>query len=356
MTRSPATSEVASGLRRWLAHSEPISRSGAYVAWYDADSGRQAFEYPEITGYALTHLAGQVSAEPDERDATAGASRWLVERWTSGDRSARADWDDDRCYYFDVAMQANGLLLAGSRLRLPDAVETACEMVVLLLEHIEQEGTLAAVALDTPSARTGWSTQGAAHMGKALQCILHAGAVDSELRERAMDAAAAISRHVVAQQQADGRFVTDPSDRATLLHPHLYAVEGLWCHAEATGDEGSLEAARAGAAWVWQHQLPTGGLPRLVSLGPDAEDGPEQLDATAQAVRVAALFDMDHAAAQRAADRLTDLAVSRDERGMALPYQPDSGQKHLNSWVALFAAQALALWARDRAISWKELV
>ena len=43
-------------IRRWLVR-RARSTSGAVYAWVDAATGAPAFEYPEITGYALTFCA-----------------------------------------------------------------------------------------------------------------------------------------------------------------------------------------------------------------------------------------------------------------------------------------------------------
>ena len=57
--------ELSAGLRRWLASGAIQPESGAFCAWREEESGTLAFEYPEITGYALTWLA----CRPDPTDA-----------------------------------------------------------------------------------------------------------------------------------------------------------------------------------------------------------------------------------------------------------------------------------------------
>src|SRR2546425_4589606 len=53
-----ALASLADGLRAWLCSGACLSPSGAFAAWVDHASGRRSFEYPEISGYALTYLAG----------------------------------------------------------------------------------------------------------------------------------------------------------------------------------------------------------------------------------------------------------------------------------------------------------
>jgi hypothetical protein len=345
---------MSASLRRWLSEGEIVSPSGAYYAWFDADTCNPAFEYPEITGYALTHLASQPDPTDAERRSAANAAHWLVERWRGGDRSARAGWDDGRVYYFDLAMEANGLLLAGSRFGINSAVDVGAEIVRVMVAEIAKTGYLPCLPEADGGARAGWSTQGVPHMGKALQSLLHARELLEDASSDLDEAIKRVVQQTLDNQQADGRFVTDPSDEMTMLHPHLYAVEGLWCHAEATGDRASGAAAKAGATWVWDHQLSTGGLPRCVRLDGVTEGVPEQHDLTAQAVRAAYLTETSVDQAARAADRLVDVATPR-ANAAALIYQPEAGQRHLNAWVSLFGAQALGI-AASLPIAWQELV
>jgi hypothetical protein len=353
---TPLMPAVIHSLRQWLAGPEAVGSDGAYVAWYDADVGEMAFTYPEITGYALTHLAALPDPTDAERARSIRAVEWLSARWRDGDHSARSGWDDDRTYFFDLAMQANGLLLSGVRLDLPDALDVAGDIVSALAEQVRRHGALPAIPPNGPSPRTGWSTQGVAHLAKGVQCLLHARVTIPDRVGTLDDVIPAVVAQALDVQRPDGRFVTDPADEVTMLHPHLYAVDGLWCHAQATGDQASARAAQAGAAWVWQHQLPSGGLPRHVPPAGPGVPGPEQLDLTAQAVRAAYLTGTHLAAAERAAERLTDLAVPRAAGSAALPYQPGSGRLHLNTWVTLFAGQALGLASGGHPVSWQELV
>lgn len=354
----PDMSVVAStrqALRRWLEAGEIVSPSGAYYAWYDLSSEEPSFEYPEITGYALTHLASQPDITAGERATAARAAAWLVSRWRDGDRSARSGWDDGRVYYFDLAMEANGLLLAGSRFDMPDASDIGREIVEALCAEVEGSGYLPALPGGFSGSRRGWSTEGVPHMGKALQCALHARVLFPGTGDALQELVDALVIQTVKHQDFDGRFVTDPSDEVTMLHPHLYAVEGLWCHAQATGSVTSAEAAAAGAAWVWAHQLPSGGLPRYVEVAAGGAQPPEQLDLTAQAVRAAFLTNTNESDAARAAQRLVELAVPRANGASALSYQPLSGDSHLNAWVTLFAVQALRV-ASGEPLAWQELV
>lgn len=324
-------------LRGWLCAGATQTDSGAFCAWVDAEDGQRSFEYPEITGYALTHLASLDDPTDPEIIAGLRAGSWLVARLGRGDFSARDGWDGGAVYNFDLAMICNGLLTFGRRYEVADFCEIGLMLARRLRDQTTATGELAPLPLGASSSRSAWSTDGRALMVKAAQCLLSAADLDpSQCFGEAADAVIRMAQHI---QQDDGRIVTHPADHETMCHPHLYAVEGLWVYGQSTGDSESLERARAGTEWVWRHQLDTGALPRYVDTN-TGERGPEQLDVTAQAVRAAAMtgLDMDDAI-EAAIGRLGDMVVAV-EGGAALPYQP-AGDRHLNVWVTLFGTQAL---------------
>src|ERR1700710_564213 len=78
---------------RWLGSGPIDSPTGAYFAWIEEGTRRAAFEYPEITGYALTYLMGRPEPSREELSRAARAADWLVDRLDRGDRSARDGWD-----------------------------------------------------------------------------------------------------------------------------------------------------------------------------------------------------------------------------------------------------------------------
>ena len=366
----PRALSLADGLRRWLSSARPQAPSGAYYAWIDAVTGRPSFAYPEITGYALTHLVGRADPTPAELDRAGAAARWLVERFARGDRSAHQGYDGGTVYSFDLAMIATGLMSAGTVLDAGPVRDLGLHLAADLQAEIERSGRLDSIAPGTaPSSRSAWSTRGRAHLLKAVQSLLWA---DRLGRPGALDAARTLVRSGSAAQKPDGRFVTHPDDVETMLHPHLYAVEGLWMFAAATGDAEALERAELGTRWALQQQLESGGLPRYVTTR-DGGVGPEQLDATAQALRAGTLLNICPARCSSVADRLRELAQGGlaqgdlaqgdlgqgdpaqigDGGGLVLPYQP--GSTHLNVWVTLFAAQASAV-VDGHVLGWQNLV
>ena len=352
-TSSP-TSSVADldtlrhALRGWLGSGPIDSPTGAYFAWIEEGTGRAAFEYPEITGYALTYLMGRPEPSREELSRAARAADWLVDRLDRGDRSARDGWDDGAHYTFDLGMIATGLLLFGDRCESERHLRMGLDLAACFRDEIEATGALAAIPAGSPAtARQGWSTEGEAHMLKLTQCLLLA---DRQELPGAMDAAVALVANGSVYQRDDGSFRTQPDAELTMLHPHVYALEGLWMYSQATGDPIALARVEAGLEWAWRTQLESGGFPRLIA---PASQAVEQGDVTTQTIRIAAALAARPEGFETALRRLADYARPAPG-GEALVYQPEADATHHNAWVTMFGAQALD-WAVG-AGDWETLV
>ena len=318
----------AEGLSRWIASGACQSSSGAFAAWVEMASGEKAYDYAEITGYALTHLAARAELSEDEVAVGRRAANWLVARVEQNRLAARDGWDGDAVYLFDLGMISAGLQSFGRRVGDDRYAATGVQLVDLLETELGAE--LGPVSSRGPrSDRTNWSTRGIVHLAKLAQAFLLGGR--EEPARRLIEAARAV-------QGPDGHMPTDPESTVTMLHPHLYGAEGLWMWGSATGDQDAIDRARANVQWVWTHQLQSGGLPRAFGR----PEPIEQLDVTSQAVRMALLLGVHTPAVDRAIERLLECARERDGK-LAMPYQPGSPDVHLNTWVTMFASQALAL-------------
>jgi hypothetical protein len=339
-----ALRETASGLRAWFCTGACQSLTGAFVAWVDFVTGRFAYDYAEITGYALTYLAHQGNLE-HELAVGHRAAEWLADRVHAGLLAAREGWDSDAVYLFDLGMIASGLLSFGRRTESERYVRAGRQLVDFLGEEVRSASIRPVSPRGPASSRSNWSTNGIAHLAKLVQAFMLAGRPEP---------AAVVVENVMALQLADGRMLTDPESSTTMLHPHMYAAEGLWMWGTAQQDEEALDRARTAVDWAWTHQLETGGLPRSVTGG--RPDVIEQCDLTAQAARLALALGKRPSGLDRALTRLAEAA--HECRGMlALPYHPGSREIHLNTWATMFGAQTLALAASPGAtLRWDELV
>jgi hypothetical protein len=359
--QSPGTSTTppetvratAAGLRAWICSGACQSDSGAFVAWVDRDTGRRSYEYPEITGYALTYLAGLPSLSEGAQTTGRRAADWLVARLQANNLAARDGWDNNAVYLFDLGMIATGLMAFGRRTASERYLDAGIGLTRLISEAAAAPALVAAVWRHGPgSERAGWSTRGIAHLAKLVQALLLVEQLGYPLDP---GVAARLIGAIKNRQGNDGRIQTDDDDRATvMLHPHLYAAEGLWIWGIAREDPDAVQCAGAALQWVLAHQLGRGGFPRAVTDG-DGTVSIEQADVTAQALRLAHLLGAQSPEIDRALARLVE-TTRADSTGLAVVYQPDKPPVHLNAWATIFAAQALALQTAARSISWDQLV
>ena len=350
--------ETALRLRRWIAEGGCQSPSGAFHAWRDASADHLAFPYPEITGYALTHFASLRNISRAERDAGNRAAQWLLDRLDTGNLAARDGWDADSEYVFDLAMIATGLMTFGQHTGNERLIRGGLDVTRLLQQQMSADDGLSALATHSQSnsQHQGWATEGLAHLAKVVQCLLIAN--DLGLADGA-DTARILIDCTLREQRLDGAFRTQMDESFTMLHPHHYAIEGLWIWGVRQRDQVALERARAGIAWSWQRQLENGGFPRRVSherLHADVPEFVEQSDVTAQAVRMAVALDYPVSGLKNAIRRLLEVSVEHTH-GRAVLYQPESSARHLNTWASLFAHQALSIAeAGPSSMKWNTLV
>ena len=344
--------EFKLGLRSWLA-SSAASPDGGFVAWIDRRTGRAAFEYPEITGYALTYLSGLGDLTDVEHDLGRRAGRWLLKRLANARTAPHERYGKGLEYSFDLAMISAGLQRFGALVDDDELVHAGRGVAARLVAEVTANGWLEPLTRTSATTnRSTWSTRGHAHLLKATQSLLLAdrGGVPG-----ARTAADAVVARGMADLQVGGRFRTHPHDAWTVVHPHLYAVEGLWVYATCTGDEVAAACAHEAAGWAWRQQAPSGGFRRCGVKNSEHAGGfgPEQGDATAQAVRAAALA-LPGADVSGALGWLRRSAVEVCG-GCAIAYQPGTALAHLNVWATMCAHQAVDTLA-GRKLGWDELV
>ena len=209
------TTSFADCLKRWITEGVSQGSNGAFHAWYDAHRGELAYEYPEITGYALTYLSNH------SEGITAGrrAADWLVNRIALNNLTA-GEKDRIAVYNFDLAMIATGLMSFGQDVHNNGYTTAGLYVMNLIREQIIARGHLLPLNPAYPSSprKSTWSTDGKAHLLKVVQCLLIAqelGAVGIE------EAVTCLMRSAGELQTSSGRFITHPTDTETFLHPHL---------------------------------------------------------------------------------------------------------------------------------------
>ncbi len=342
--------ELRRALKLWITSGVCQGNTGAFHAWRDAVTDTLSYEYPEISGYALTYLA-------NNRDITHigyCVADWLINRLAAGNISARIK-DGEAVYNFDLAMIAMGLLSWGLRTKIYRYISEGLNLVTFIQTQILSDGCLQALSPAYPSTSRSstWSTDGRSHLLKVVQCLLTA----YYLGLPQADTAASILIKSAQELQANtGRFITHAADTETNLHAALYAAEGLWIWGTAQNDADAIERSRRAVEWVWSHQLHNGGFPNVADHGCGGDSGIEQSDVLCQAIRLALLLKITPPGLALAIARVTEVSYKSRE-GTAILYRPTSDNLHQNTWATLFGIQAVEMITAERAsFSWRELV
>jgi hypothetical protein len=337
-----AAATTAQALRDWLLDGPAQMHTGpeaGAVAGTIELSGTAHYVYGEITGYYLHWLAtGAVDAANASRKARS-ALAWVVRRY-AGDElpptrihlvEAPDDWRNHVQFCFDLAMLVGGLAKAEAR----GLIEAPAALWLRLGTALAQfaDGTrITALPLGerTPLPRR-WSTSNGPFLAKAASRILLAPA-RAMLPTRVLQSAK-------ATLEAVGVSATEA--QIDMLHPSLYAIEGMIC-SDATP---AIIAARC--------------LERVLAFDPGDGQLPEapdsavpRSDVIAQALRLAVWLRahaVDGAPSDRAIETLVKALIARVRGDGSIAFRPDSAEPQINSWCAMFAQQALDWYSRWRA-------
>ncbi|HTR00173.1 MAG TPA: hypothetical protein VMH83_09295 [Candidatus Acidoferrum sp.] len=342
MNTVAAADHAIARLQHRLLHGPTQLRSGPHagaVAGGVTAAGVPLYIYGEITGYYLHWLA---SMSTDE--VTCGANARAAQRWL-GDyltlqpwpptrvhlASSEADWRNDCLFAFDLAMIAGGLGRAAARRLIEldaDAVRQLERLLLLFVDDGRLETVLSRAGTNPLPQR--WSTVGGPFTAKTASRVL---LLDRQfpLDTRLTDACHATLAHYAA---------VVPDFPGEMLHPTLYALEGLLLAPEADMEEVALALEPLLAL-----QTATGSLPE--TRGSDLLRN----DVTAQALRLAILLEHgldEHGRYENSIQRLaTALMVQVAEDG-TIGFAAGRNEVR-NTWCAMFADQALRLYAnRER--------
>ncbi len=366
--------------KSWLLHSgiqniggdTPVK--GGFNAWYNLDENNYFYTYSEITGYAITSLLYLYSLKKEELllDRAKSAAHWLVEKalHDSGAVKTRYYYDSknaDHNYSFQgnvVRSFDNGIVLSGlSNLYQFSSQEdyylVSKKMADLILKMQKKNGLLYPdYDLNKKKLKESyekWSSQsGSFHVKIILGLINFAKYSNNKKYE---DAARKLCDEILKFQKEDGRFVTF-KEGDTHLHPHCYSAEGLLFAGWYFKDEKYINAAVNASKWLMDSQMENGGIPSLFVNNEFIKF--ERADVLAQTLRLAVIFlnnNLLDKKYERNAEKLVNrllkfqyLKEGSQKGGFFYGYDVDhktlkeKKTNHLNSWVTMFALQALIMY------------
>ena len=154
---------VATTLDAWITTGPCQSPSGAFYAWVN-EYRHAAYEYPEITGYALTYLSQRQTVSPEVFAHAQRAAHWLLCRFEKQKSSFRGEDGSRDIYDFDLAMIAMGLSFFWSQIHGETIIQQGLTLVSELQEEMMSDGGLCCLRGRAEERRPTWSIQGKAHL------------------------------------------------------------------------------------------------------------------------------------------------------------------------------------------------
>ena len=345
--RHVAIRAASQRLRDWLLQGPAQLREGpeaGAVAGSLDEFGRAKYAYAEITGYYLHWLAELAADAVDSRvpAAAQAALDWFCRACGDGHLPATRiaqfddspDWRNDAQFCFDFGMLVNGVVSVVQQglardVEQHDAILDSLDHVIARLDkHARPDGLQAALPLTDHELPERWSTRGGAFLAKPAVRILHS----ARLRPLP-DALDHACQREIERCTADAALAERPS----LLHPLLYAAEGLaW----------GAPARAADIAAMLNHGLDRADADGRLPEDAQGDTGPRN-DVAAQALRLGVWLRVHapaHAPDPQLMERLAKLVAAEIRADGSIPFRPHGGDGDTNIWCALFAEQALRWW------------
>ncbi len=380
-TSSKAAETITAALHlaeNWLlksgaqfTHPDP-QLSGGFAGWYDQKSGDYPYLYPEITGYAVTWLMGRYRRTGDSKylhSATA-AAQWLIQSTdpvTGGFpaliplRTSRFDNKQASIYTFDAGVILTGLTQLSGVTQDEKVLSTASRTADWLTGPARAGLGFSArcSARDgqaLPPDGSGWSlAPGSYHTKISMGLAALGSAIGADAY---VQAAIEACEFALGFQTPSGRFATFDHG-GTNSHPQLYSAEGLWAVGTACGRPEFIAASARATAWQFGSRDASGAVARHWYHG--ALNYHERVDVVSQTLRMGVIHQAVGSGSETdreayspeqlfsLAERLLSYQVRSDnpkaDGGFAFGFlsngEPTSD---VNTWVTLFALQALELY------------
>lgn len=337
--------------------SEGNDLGGSFNAWYDLEKEQFSYAYSEITGYALTTFLYLYEVTSDnvflERAIIIGD--WLLKNQNSNGAFLTAYYHvkkngpvkPEEFHSFDIGMIANGLANLYRNSKDENYLVAAKKAADWLIYFQDKNGSIAAQVgkidgLIKDNNKT-WSTQAGPYHAKLAIGFLNI--YDLTTEEKYKEAAEKLCNYALTKQKEDGQFLTYGDLNGTNLHPHAYSAEGLYVAGMFLSNKKYLAAAHKATEWSLLYTK-DGITPR--HKHEEVFNYNERVDILSQISRLAILLEISD---KKIVEILSVIkkyqyfGQNKSQVGGFLFGKMSNGveAKHVNSWVSMFALQALIL-------------
>lgn len=350
---------------------------GGINGWYDEDKENYPFIYTEITGYALSAFIYLYVRNGDMQflDRAELAAEWIITEaiHDRGGVSTRLYYDEQEeetnfysfknqiLFTFDSGIVLQGMMDLYKATGNDQYLAIAMQIGSFMMDMQREDGFFD-WAMDgktgekLPEDETQWSRQYGAYHAKAISGLVDLFKITGDKKYR--HALIRFAEAAVSTQKEDGRFVTTKATGDTNLHAHLYAARGLLYIGTKLSIPRYVTASEKATKWVFDNQLPNGGIPQIYEESGDDFIKHERSDVLGQALRLGLyVYEKSHYDNKKLlGDKLTKLKrrlekfqTTRKGQVGGLRYGKDRDGKFVNcvnSWSTMFAVQAMYKYER----------
>jgi len=345
----------------WILDSGIQSENGGFYAWQDMNDRSHSYLYSEITGYAITLMSFLylVTKNSIFIEHAESAARWLIKnamhptggvltRDYTKDAVEHYSFERGNIYSFDCTIAAFGMLKIYAITRDKRYLKCAEDIADFLINKMLKKNNQFFAVFDTKNDRPyegseKWSTQSGSFHCKLVMFFCELSAVKktpsfNNISKNLIDSS-------VKGFYKNGRFITNPADSTSHLHPYSYTLEGIVYYSYRTKDNSYKDIIEESFNRIVDLQDSNGGFPTQTSEDGRRDVLHQRCDIQAQILRLS-YFIRSELTREKLLDRLSGFQnVSTDSRGGFLFGTDKDGsfKRHSNAWCSMFALQALYL-------------
>lgn len=358
--------DPVASVKNWLINSGIQSAQGGFYAWIDLNSQEPSFLYSEITGYAITTLLflNRLSQDTTLTKRAQNAAGWLAQKalhpcggfkarlYQDGiNTDPRYSFDSENIFSFDTAMALYGLANLYKQTQEEELLAVCRKCADFLINKMQNpDGSFNSIysAKTSTNINPGdkWSNQPGSFHAKIALGLVDLFEITKEAKYK--EAAIKICEFALTKQDESGRFITDDVTQTTHLHPHSYTIEGLIYTGAAWGIKKFIDPAQKAVIWMFKY-VDRNGINDIYDPKSAKFSHFQRSDILAQALRLGLIFNQDKTVLLKA--RLENYQYLGENYQQSGGFLYNLQGRHLNSWCAMFASQALVLERNPELIS-----
>jgi len=320
--------EMYDEILHWFSNSNIRNKSGAVYSWLNPK--KKGYIYPEVSGYSTKFFSYLYSVEKNNKfkELAISSADYISSILSKKGSVSRSGIE----YVFDTGICLSGMLSLDKTNLLKENHRKSIDTMAQFIRN--------SLSKKIPSFKDGkpfinnskWSLSYGTHLIKTAISLIEYGKYSNN--PEYLYFAENVVNEIIKKTFKGNRFSINEFQDQTYLHPHCYATEGL-CFLYANGYQQYSDIIQKSAQWLAEIQNDDGGIDNWYYS--DNVKKEKQGDATAQSIRIW-LFK-DKVKYKDNINRAISFLKTLQSPEGGLYYSNNS--KDINSWVSMFALQAL---------------